>query len=217
MNCYCIETNDKFIYCVENAENEYIQNIEHAWFKKEGVKYIKEYPNDINFNINDKELIKINFQKIGESMFKNEGNWGKSLEVFAEKCFSKNIEWNVIGSVSEAILGVEIIPHDIDIIIKENNFYETKDLFLEYLIEPFVDTNGRLVKYFGRLCIDGIKFDIVADNECYKYYDEYNYVYWKKYKTKMEPIKKRYEIEIQRNRIERIDKIKEYMIKNNVQ
>ena len=213
MNCYCIETYDKFIYCVENAENEYIENIEHAWFKKDGVKYIKEYSN----NIDNKDLIKNNFQKLGESMFRNEGNWEKSLEIFAEKCFSKNIEWNVIGSVSEAIIGVKIIPHDIDIVVNENDFYETRDLFLEYLIEPFVDTNGWLIKYFGRICINGIMFDIVADNNYYKYYDEYNYTFWKKYKTKIEPIKKRYEIELQRNRVERIEKIKEYMIKNNIE
>jgi hypothetical protein len=40
---------------------------------------------------------------------------------------------------------------------------------------------------------------------------------WKNYNLKIEPIKKRYEIEIQRNRIERIEKIKEYLIKNNME
>ena len=65
-------------------------------------------------------------------MFRNEENWEKSLEIFAEKCFSKNIEQNVIGSVSEAIIGVKIIPHDIDIVVNENDFFETRDLFFEY-------------------------------------------------------------------------------------
>ena len=35
MNCYCIESEEKFIYCVENVEKKYIENIEHAWFKME--------------------------------------------------------------------------------------------------------------------------------------------------------------------------------------
>jgi hypothetical protein len=89
-------------------------------------------------------------------------------------------------------------------------------LFLEYLIEPFVDTNGWLVKYFGKILIEGKMFDIVADKKVFAYFNDYDKILWKKYETKVEPIKKRYEIEIQRNRIERIKKIKEYMIENDI-
>jgi hypothetical protein len=130
MNCYCIETNDKFTYFVENVEAKYVENVEHAWFKKVDDKYIKEYPN----NFEDKDLIKNNFQKIGESMFRNEGNWERSLEIFAKKCSTKNIEWYITGSICEAVLGVNIIPHDIDIVTHVNDFYKTKELFLEYLM-----------------------------------------------------------------------------------
>ena len=214
MKCYCIETDDKFTYCVENVEDKYIENIEHAWFKKEGNIFIKEYPN----NFNDKEIIKDNFTKIGESMFKNEGDWEKSLEIFAEKCFKNNIEWYITGSISEAVIGVKIIPHDIDIVTHVRDFYKTKELFMEYLIEPFVDNGGTwLVQYFGRICINGIMLDIVADKKMNS--ENYNYenILWKKYNLKIEPIKKRYGIEIQRNRIERIEKIKEYLVKNNIE
>jgi len=214
MKCYCVETKDKFTYYVENIEPEDIKIFEKdAWWKKEGNKFIKEYPN----NFENKEIIKANFQRLGESMFRNEGNWEKSLEIFAEKCSVENIEWYITGSVSEAIIGVKITPHDIDIIVNENDFYKLRDLFLEYLIEPFVDTNGWLVKYFGKICIDGKLFDIVADKKVFEYFNNYDYVLWKKYKTKIEPIKKRYEIEIQRNRVERIEKIKEYMIGNGIE
>jgi hypothetical protein len=211
MKCYCVETNDKFTYYVENIEPEYIKNFEEdAWWKREGGKFIKEYQN----NFENKEIIKANFQKLGESMFRNEGNWEKSLEIFAGKCSVENIEWHVTGSTSEAILGVKIIPHDIDIIVNESDFYKTRDLFLEYLIEPFVDTNGWLVKYFGKICIEGKLFDIVADKKVFKYFNDYENILWKNYKTKIEPVKKRYEIEIQRNRVERVEKIKEYMMEN---
>jgi len=213
MKCYCIETDEKFIYCVENVEEKYIENIEHAWFKKEGNKYIKEYPN----NFSDKEIIKNNFSNIGESMFKNEGDWGKSLEIFADKCLNNNIEWYIIGSVSEAVLGVNIVPHDIDIITHVRDFYKTKDLFLEYLIEPFVDNGGSwVVQYFGRICIDGIMIDIAADKKMNKENNNYEDVFWKKYDLKIEPITKRYEIEVQRIRIERMEKIKDYMVKNGI-
>jgi hypothetical protein len=57
MKCYCVETNDKFTFIVDNVEKEFIENIEHAWFRLDNDKYIKEYPN----NFDDKEVIKNNF------------------------------------------------------------------------------------------------------------------------------------------------------------
>jgi hypothetical protein len=55
MKCYFIETEEKFVYCVESVEEKYVENVLHAWFKKDGDKYIKEYPNDLP----NKEIIKI--------------------------------------------------------------------------------------------------------------------------------------------------------------
>ena len=35
MKCYCVETSDKFTYFIENVEPEYMENVEHAYWKKE--------------------------------------------------------------------------------------------------------------------------------------------------------------------------------------
>lgn len=213
MDCYCIETLDKFIFCVENADEQYVDNIEHAWFKKDGSKYIKEYTNP--GIINNKEIIKNNFKRIGESMFKSEGNWKKALKIFAGICENKNIKWYITGSISEAIIGVEIKPHDIDIFVDVNDFYKVETNFTEYLIEPFTDNKGTwVVQYFGRLCIEGIMVDIAADKSRQDY--KYDETTWENYKIKMEPLLKRYEIEKIRNREERIKRIEEYMIKNGI-
>jgi hypothetical protein len=213
MKCYCIESGDKFIFCVENVDEKYIENVEGAWFKKDGNKYIKEYPNANA--IKNKEIIKNNFKGLGESMFKSDGNWKNSLKIFAEKCMKENIKWYITGSTSEAIIGVEIIPHDIDIVVNVDDFYKIEEKFIEYLIEPFVDNKGTwVVQYFGRICIDGIMFDIVADKNRFEY--EWDDTIWERYKVKMEPLCKRYEIEKKRNREERIKRIEEYMEKNNM-
>jgi hypothetical protein len=60
-------------------------------------------------------------------------------------------------------------------------------------------------------------FDIAADKSRNCENNNYENILWKNYNLKIEPIKKRYEIEIQRNRIERIEKIKEYIIGNNME
>ena len=99
MKCYCVETEDKFTFIVENAEDDFIENIEHAWFKLDNGKYIKEYSN----NIYDKDILKKNFQRLGKEMFQSKGDWKKSLKIMAEKCLEHNIEWYITGSISEAV------------------------------------------------------------------------------------------------------------------
>jgi len=214
MNCYCIETEEKFIYCVENVEKKYIKNIEHAWFKKEDGKFIKEYPN----NFDNKDIIKNNFYKYGESMFKSEGNWKHSLKLFAEKCKSENIKWYIFGSASEAIIGVDIKPFDLDIIIHVDHFYKAEKIFLEYLVEPFVDNRKTwVVQFFGRICIAGIMIDIVAEEKLNEENNEYKKILWENYDLKIYPLLKRYRIEKEgKNRKERIKKKEEYMDKNGI-
>jgi hypothetical protein len=210
MKCYCVETNDKFTFIVENVDKEFIENIEHAWFKLDNDKYIKEYPN----NFDDKEIIKNNFQRLGEEMFQSRGDWKKSLQLLAKKCSENNIEWYITGSISEAVMGVDIIPHDIDFITHERDFYKVKELFIDYIVEPFVDNKGTwVVQYFGRICINGVMVDVAADKKMNSENYDYKKILWEGYLLNIEQLEKRYEIEKQRNRIERINKIKEYMEK----
>jgi hypothetical protein len=220
LKCYCIETNEKFMFCIENLEEEYIKNIENSgggsviyFFKKEGDRYIKEYPN----NFDNKEIIKTNFQKYGESLFKNCVNWEEALETFAEICFKENIDWIIVGSISEAVRGIDFIPHDIDMVVHVSDLDKIKLLFSNYLIEPFIDLGHNWVlQYFGRLCIKGAIIEITADSDETKDFYIFENIKWKNYDLKIKPIKKRYEIEVGRNRIERIEKIKKYMMENKI-
>jgi len=215
MNCYCIENNEKFIFCVENVEEEFIHNVEHAWFKRDNDKFVKEYPKDIN----NKNIIKNNFMNIGESMFKSHGNWRDSLKIFAERCKKEKIRWYVFGSASEAIIGVDIKPFDLDIIIHVDDFYKVETLFLEYLIEPFVDYKDTwVVQFFGRICIEGIMIDIAAEKKLNEENSEYETIFWENYDIKIYPLLKRYNIEKEgKNREERIKKMEEYMKRNGIQ
>ena len=147
-------------------------------------------------------------------MFQSKGDWKKSLKILAEKCLESNIEWYITGSISEAVIGVDIIPHDIDFITHERDFYKVKELFLNYMVEPFVDNKGAwVVQYFGRLCINGVMIDVAADKK--KNLENYDYkkILWEGFLINIEPLEKRYQIEKQRNRIERIKKIEEHMNK----
>lgn len=213
MNCFCYEDTNNFVFCVEEylPENEGV--IISAWFQKEGNRYTKKYP----VNLEDKALISANFSRLGESMFSNTGDWECALNVFANLCAQNNITWYITGSISEAILGVNVLPHDIDIITTCDDFYKIKDIFSEYVVEPFVDNKGEwVVRYFGRLCIAGVMVDVAADISREEQNHNYIAVSWNSFALKIEPIEERYNIEVQRNRTERILAIEAYLKINNL-
>jgi hypothetical protein len=226
MKCYCYETETEFIYCVENAEGKILDNLlsDSYWTKTDNGKFIKVYPMDTSWDDawylvpEYKEAVINNFANFGQSWLEGIFDWKKVLLFLAQKFTENGIEWYIIGSVSEAVLGVDIIPHDIDIVVHTKDFYKTKDLFHEYVIEPLVDNKGNwLVRFFGKLCIDGAGVDIAADDKMNieNHQPRYEKTTWKGYDVFVLPLKSRHEIEIQRDRKDRIRAIEEFISRKN--
>lgn len=216
MKCYCYETEIEFIFCVEDADTKFEDNLHAAWWKKIDKKFIKAYPKEMDDGVDaeDKEIVKRNFARLGQSMFEGIFDWNKVLLLLAQKFSNNGIEWYIIGSISEAVLGMNIKPHDIDIIVHTRDFYKVKSIFPDYVVEPFVDNKGTwLVRYFGRLCIDGAIVDIAADKKMNleNHQHQYDKVSWHDYDIFIEPLQVRYQTELDRNREERIMAIEEYM------
>jgi len=216
MKCYCYETEIEFIFCVEDADMKFEDNLKAAWWKKIDKRFIKVYPKEMDDGVDgeDKEIIKRNFARLGQSMFEGIFDWKKVLLLLAQKFADNRIEWYIIGSTSEAVLGVNINPHDIDIIVHTRDFYKVKSIFSDYVVEPFVDNKGTwLVRYFGRLCIDGAIVDIAADEKMNleNHQHQYDKVSWNDYDIFIEPLQVRHQTELDRNREERIMGIEEYM------
>jgi hypothetical protein len=214
MKCYCYETETEFIFCVEDADIIFEDNLQAAWFKKNDKGFIKSYPKEMDDGVDayDKELVKRNFARLGQSMFEGVFDWKNVLLLIAQKFLDNGIEWYIIGSTSEAVLGVNIKPHDIDIIVHTKDFYKVKNIFSDYVVEPFVDNKGTwLVRYFGRLCLDGALVDIAADEKMNLGNHQYDKVSWNDYDIFIEPLQVRYQTELDRNREERIKAIDEYM------
>ena len=44
MRCYCLENEETFDFFIEDASVEAVVNIEAAWFKREGHRFVKRYP-----------------------------------------------------------------------------------------------------------------------------------------------------------------------------
>jgi len=73
------------------------------------------------------------------------------------------IDFYFIGSVTASIRGVNIAPNDIDVIVDVIDFWKTKDVFLDYTVEPFLEcSDTNVVGFFGKICINNIVIDISA-------------------------------------------------------
>lgn len=223
MKFYCYETEAEFVYCVEAAEGKVYENLQadQFWRKTDDGKFVKIYPTNTGWNdawyldTKYKDAIVDNFARLGQSWIEGEFDWEKVL-LFISRMFAKYaIEWWIGGSVSEAVLGVDIMPDDIDIFVHTKDFYKVKKLTYEYVVEPLADNKVNwLVRYFGKLCIDGASVDIAADEEKLNIENNrqnYERVSWKGYDLFITPLKNRYAVEIQRGRKDRIKAIEEYM------
>ena len=222
MKCYCYETETEFIFCVESAEGKIYENLQadRYWTKTDDKKFIKIYPMNTGWNdawyleLEYKQAVINNFVRLGQSWIEGIFDWKNVLLFLVEKFTQNGIEWYILGSVSEAVLGVDIKPHDIDIAINTKDFYKVKNLFREYVIEPLGDNKGNwLVRFFGKLCIDGASVDIAADDKLNFENNQHLYekVSWNDYDVFITPLQNRYEVEIQRDRKDRIKAIEEFM------
>lgn len=215
MRCHCYESETEFVLSVEDVPPELEDNLRHAWFEPRDRGYVKAYPRDMHgagVTEADKQAVRRNFARLGPAMFAGEFDWSAVLESIAVRFRDNGVEWYLIGSASEAVLGVNISPHDLDIIVRPEDFFRVRDLFAECVVEPFVDNQGAwLVRYFGRLCVGGAMVDIAADEKMNPDQHRYDRVSWRSYDVFVEPLTARYLVEIERRREDRIRAIEAYM------
>jgi len=206
-----VTNKENFEFCVEGVTENEAANLEAAWFQCDGERYVKRYPSWVE----DQEVLARNFALLGPSMFKKIGTWEESLEIFAQICEAEGIRWAITGSLSEAVRGVEVNPHDIDVVVHTGDFFKAKKVFIDHMVEPFIDNGGTwVVRYFGRICLRGMMLDIVADEKRNMESHSYDKGTWRTYEFLVEPLLDRLIIELHRKRRERITAFEQYLISN---
>lgn len=180
--------------------------IEAAFYQKQNGVFVKEYEGEW---YNTEQLIN-NFTRLMPGAF-DKGDWENALLEFAKICKDNNIIWFLTGSACDAVRGIDVIPHDLDIEIFSKHWAKAQDVLVNYIVEPFIETKGWARDYFGRIVVANTLVDVVADEK----YDFPNHAYepyeWKGYTLWLEPFMSRYNTEKQRKRLERIDAFEKYI------
>ena len=216
MRGYCETSDEHFIFHVEHPNAYEQENLITALFveEKKG-HFLKRYDADMTHAFvfeKDKKQVAENFSRLCTSMFSTPENWREDLKKFAKKALEYHIEWYVTGSVSDAVYGVEIEPHDLDIAVHTRDFSKVKECFKNEVVEPFVDNHGTwIARYFGRLCLGAGVIDIVADESRNSENKAYEKVMWEGFELLVEPFQVRYETELLRQRKERIAAFEKFL------
>lgn len=93
----------------------------------------------------------------------------KALRILNRKLKNRSINWVIAGSTNLAIQGVDIEPHDIDIVTDKKGAFSIGKILKEFEKEPveFKESN-KFKSYFGIYEIKGVKVEIMGDLEVNK-------------------------------------------------
>jgi len=86
------------------------------------------------------------------------------LRKIYKRLLNTNVNWVVTGSLSFALQGIALEPHDIDLQTDKAGAYEIEHRFSEFVTRKVVFSSSEKIRsHFGALSIDGIKVEIMGD------------------------------------------------------
>lgn len=76
------------------------------------------------------------------------------------------VNWVLTGSSNLALQGMDVRPHDIDILTDRKGAYQIEKLFSKFVSRKVVFSSARRIRsHYGALLIDGVKVEIMGDVE----------------------------------------------------
>ena len=133
--------------------------IEAAFYKKQDRLFIKEYQGEI---LKAEQIIR-NFNRLMPDAF-DKGDWKNALLEFARICKDNGIIWFLTGSACDAVRGIDVLPHDLDIEIFSKHWGKAQEVLSDCIVEPFIETKGWARNYFGRIVLANTLVVVVADD-----------------------------------------------------
>lgn len=87
-----------------------------------------------------------------------------AIKLLVDRFNNKDISWALIGGTNLALQGVDVNPHDIDIITDCISFNAIVDLMQNYIdgSAGYVKS-GRISSYYAKFCIDGTDVDVFSN------------------------------------------------------
>ncbi len=76
--------------------------------------------------------------------------WQRALLAFLQAMEGQDFKWWLTGSGARATRGLDISPHDQDIVVDDAGVVALGELLCDSLVEPVVRAHGWICNWFGR-------------------------------------------------------------------
>ena len=219
------ERRESVIFRIENFDGKYEPVMAGCFYQRDWASYFKQFLKSTK----DLATIQLNYACYAEEMFNqmglfNPAPWENGLEEFIKRVGGTKIEWWLTGSCASCIRGIQLNPHDIDIMIDSRDVDAVHSLFIDRIFEPILDTNGWVTKDFGVIFLHA-RIDIASDPQssldhpetvdCGPYAKEHlEEVIWRGFPVKLPPIQLQINVNKRRKRDDRVKILQEFLAKN---
>lgn len=88
-------------------------------------------------------------------------NFKKALKILSERFEKSKLKWALIGSTNMALQGMDVSPHDIDIIVNVDDFGKTRNAFSDLRPSPAEKSKYGGLKF--KLVIEGVEIEIIGE------------------------------------------------------
>ena len=150
----------------------------------------------------------------------------KCIKILVENLFAIDQQWAFTGSFGQYIQGMELGPHDIDIQTDKRGAYAINKILKNHCVEQVYFRESEKIKsYFGVFEIDYIKIEVMGDIQ--KLVNDFwtpppdleskiLKVNWRGLKLPVMDLKHELQAYNDMGRFERVEKIKRFLEKNDI-
>lgn len=151
MKTICKTEGETTSFIISDLDPVYYDVVCHLYYRPIEDGFAKSYPSNTPYL----DRIYQNFEKYAEEMILQMAEvrsvpWDKSLLSFLQIIENEEIKWWLAGSAALAVRGIDVIPHDLDLIVDRASAIRLGELLLDYLIEPVLPSHGWIADWFGR-------------------------------------------------------------------
>lgn len=76
--------------------------------------------------------------------------WDRTLLALLRLFDGHQLDWWLLGSAALAVRGLDVAPHDIDLVVADDTVSKVEELLLDHLVQPVVSTPGWVHNSFAR-------------------------------------------------------------------
>lgn len=141
---------------------------DRTFYEETGGEYVRAYPATLMFGHDLRSLERRYTALVNREYFgtKSAGAVDRALEWLCDTHATHGIRWWLTGSAALYARGIDLLPHDVDVMTYRSEIEKVRTAVWERIAEPFHHVSGWVVKGFG--VIDcGCRVDYAFEPEEY--------------------------------------------------